>query len=193
MDRKKFISYIILGSVVLLLFVTIGFSMILRNDSNSSPIVTTKLRAALLTYKRTVVINGATPTPVGNGGLPTSFPTSANQSSGSTTISGNPAPTTRQSSGSSQSSSSSSTTSTPPPSSPTDTVIYNNGETVVDTSASEAPTEPPTGSDTETPIETISGDVSPTKTESLPQTGTVQYPIILFISATVFLFISFLF
>ncbi len=187
LDRKKSSTYIILGSILLLVLIIMSFSMLLRGDSASTPLITTKLRAALLTYKRTIIIKGATPTPIGSGGLPGEVGelTPTGQKTLPTSI---PLATRTPDSATNAPSAGNVT--------PTDTVIFdeNNPE---DSVALEDPTETPADllaeAATETPAEEITEEESPTQAATLPETGSVQYPIILFISATVFLFISFLF
>lgn len=186
LDRKKSSTYIILGSILLLVLIIMSFSMLLRGDSASTPLITTKLRAALLTYKRTIIIKGATPTPLGSGGLPGQVGelTPTGQKTLPTSI---PIATRTPDSA----------TNAPVEDdvTPTDTVIFddNNPEDSVTVDPTETPADLLAEAATETPAEEITEEESPTQAATLPETGSVQYPIILFISATVFLFISFLF
>lgn len=196
MNRKKLVTYAILVSVIFLLFGSIGLSVLLNGGSSSSPIVSTKLRAALLTYKRTVIIVGAnaTPTPRGNGGLPTIGPTRTTSTGGSTPGAGSGTSGGNNTAETSTPTPTSALASTTPTTTPEEDVIFDNMTPTQADSQNLAATENPTPTEEDViAVDSVTETISPTNTQQLPETGSVQYPIILFISASVFLFISFLF
>ncbi len=167
--NKLATTYIILGAALLLSIGVIIISTLLRSDASSSPIATTKIRAASLTYKRTITIVNGTSTPTSKPTFTPEEATIAAQQNTNqnlqTTITGTPR--TSPTSGSSS-------TLTPTASmSVTDTPVP--VETTADTTVTTAAT------------------VSTIPVSTLPESGTVQYTSMIFITASIVLFISFLF
>lgn len=171
LNKKQVSTYLILGSVVFLVIAVAAVSVLLRSDSESSPIITTKIRASSLTYRRTITIGSAstqtTVTPTGSAAVSPSPTSSAagGSDAGSTNGSG---------------AAHSGTPAVTATATPTDTP-----EPTAELTASESGT-------TDTPMPSDRA-VSPTPVSALPETGTWQYTSILFIAASVVLFISFLF
>ncbi len=183
--NKLATTYIILGAALLLSIGVIIISTLLRNDASSSPIATTKIRAASLTYKRTITIVNVTSTPA---------PGSANASATATPTS-TPTPTftpeeatiAAQPNGSNQSLQT--TVTGTPRTSPT-----SGSSSTITPTASMAVTDTPVPVETtaDTTV-TTAASVSTTPASTLPESGTVQYTSMIFITASIVLFISFLF
>ena len=182
--NKLATTYIILGAALLLSIGVIIISTLLRNDASSSPIAATKIRAASLTYRRTITIVNVTSTPAAGGttaATPTPTPT---VTAGQATIAA------QQKNGSNnqnnQNNQSAGLTGT-------------SGVTVSPTGEiTDTPTPTPVDIATATPA-TVAQDanataaVSTTPASTLPESGTVQYTSMIFITASIVLFISFLF
>ena len=178
--NKLVTTYVILGAALLLSIGVIIISTLLRNDASSTPIATTKIRAASLTYKRTITIVNVTSTP----------PPLAGAATATSTPSPTPTQTTVQATITAQqknggSNTQSSVTSTPGTATPTLRATA---------TASPTPVEIATDTPVLTPDETtVAAAASTTPASTLPESGTVQYTSMIFITASIVLFISFLF
>lgn len=181
---QKTLTYALFGGVVFLLIMSIGVTIMLRADSTSAPIATTKIRASGLTYRKTIFIVNVTSTPTKDEPTPTEIAQEDITTTPGATDSG------RIVSNNSQTGGTSGTSGTP-----TSTA---SGKLLTSTptkSPTRTPTIDPSITDADVTV-TITGTVTPSvkvTSSTLPESGDVQYPMILFISASVFLFVSFLF
>lgn len=167
--KNKATGIILIGLTILLMGVTIYIGILLSKPEGSTVTTIKKTKAASFTYTRTLAYNYTTPTQEENPS-PTTVMLAQNVSTTpNVTVPPDGQPTEVQPSGSV-----SPTEGTLSPS-PTEVILaYNN-------------TSP-------TKSASVSGTLAaPTKTSTLPESGWVQYPMIIFITATCLVFVSFLF